>query len=227
MGSSMTDSSDNEGRGGRKGRRPAYLRGRSGALPRTEVQKPEEPDKDEPKQPETDDVIYSWQVWLFRRRPLVSVLVVVTVLGSLLLAYWAVPQPMFIAVLALVMLNRLGPYLFPLKYRLNERTVGFTTFFAKDIRNWSDLDRYGEFPDGVLLSRDPASVRGRLKGTLFLYYYEDGSNKDEILRVIRDKVVPLEARPKGDDDGTYKGGFKSALRRVRGARRSSKQPPDA
>lgn len=245
MGFDMTDSSDSIGRRQEerttegRSRRPAYLGGRPGrALPDTvagkpettasdDRGKPEKPEEDALKQSETDNVIYSWKVWLFKRRPLVSAVVVVTVVGSILLAYWAFPQVLFIGVITVLMLNRLAPYLFPVKYTLNERTVGYRTFLAKDIREWSTLRTYREFPDGVLLSHDTTSVRGRLKETLFLYYYEDCSNKDDVLKVIRDKVVPFVPEPKGDDGRTHKGGFRSALRRVRGIKESSKSPPGA
>lgn len=245
MGFDMTDSSGTKGRSQEdrttegRSRRPAYLGGRPGRSlpdaiaekPKTTASedgiKPEQPGEDAPKQPKTDNVIYSWKVWLFKRRPLVSAVVVVTIVGSILLAYWAFPQVLFIGVITLVMLNRLAPYLFPVKYTLNERTVGYRTFLAKDIREWSDLRMYREFPDGVLLSHDMRTVRGKLKETLFLYYYEDCSNKDEVLKVVRDKVVPFVPEPKGDDDRTYKGGIRSALRRVRGIKRSSKPPPSA
>jgi len=208
--------------------RPSYLRGP--VVPRRPSQpaiRGEEPgEKENPpaqtlekrEMPQDEDKeLYRWNIWLFPRRPLVSALVVGSLIVSILLAYWAFPQVLFVAVAALMLLNRLAPYLFPMECILTEKTAGYKAFLAKDIRPWNNLVTYYEFPDGVLLSHDDRSIRGRLREGLFLYYYPDKSNKDEILSIVQSKLKPPKEafKDREEKDKEHKGGIGSAIRRVR------------
>ncbi|HHW18786.1 MAG TPA: hypothetical protein GXX30_07780 [Firmicutes bacterium] len=208
--------------------RPSYLRGSiapkaanpsrpeavSAAQPgheRPEVQRPEAQ-----KAEEKEDVeLYSWSVWLLPRRPLVSVLVVASLIGSILLAYWTLPQVFFVVIISLILINRLAPYLFPVKYVMTEETVGYRTFLAKDIRPWGNLLTYYQFPDGVLLTHDTRTIRGRMKEGIFLYYEKDGSNKEQVLNIVRSKLKPPKEAFAPREDNEYKGGIRSAWRRIR------------
>jgi len=221
----------NKGGEKRRIRRPSYLRGPVVAgkvRAKIEEGKKDESDKsrraqqeaqeDQKEELKKDLELYSWKVWLLPRRPLVSVLVVTSLIGSIALAYWAFPRLFFILVISVILVNRLAPYLFPVRYILREETVGYKTFLARDIRPWQRLFTYYEFPDGVLLTYDTRSIRGRIREGLFLYYDETGSNKDEILSIVRKKLKPPEEAFVPKKEQGYKGGFRSALRRIRSIR---------
>lgn len=205
--------------------RPSYLRGSMGpkkggqgvAVEKSkQVAAPQEK-KQEPEPKEVEDKpIYAWTIWLLPRRPLVSVLVVMSLAGCIFIAYWAFPQVFFVVIISLILLNRLAPFLFPMKCSLNEVTVGYRTFLASDVRPWTNFLTYHEFPDGVLLTHDTRTIRGRMREGLFLYYYPDKSNKDEILRIVQSKLKPPEqAFEMKDKETEDKGGIGSAIRRVR------------
>lgn len=168
-----------------------------------------------------DKEIYSWKVWLLPRRPLVSVAVVLTLVFSIWLAYWAFPNSFFIAVISVLLINRLAPYLFPVKYVLREQTVGYTTFLARDIRPWSRFITYYKFKDGVLLSHDTRTIRGRFTEGLFLHYADDLSNKDQVLSVVESRLKPPQEALGPRDDKAYKGGIGSAFRRIRNLSKKS------
>ena len=93
----------------------------------------------------------------------ISVLVVASIHRCLGLAYWAFPQLFFVLIMAVILLNRLAVYLFPVKYILTEETVGFRTFLNRIFALGIKVLTYYEFEDGVLVSHDTRTVRGRLK----------------------------------------------------------------
>lgn len=163
-----------------------------------------------------DVELYNWKIWLLPRRPLVSAFVVASVIGSVALAYWTLPQIFFVGVITVILLNRLAPYLFPVRYIITEQTVGYKTFLARDIRTWDRFLTYREFPDGILLTHDTRTVRGRVREGIFLYYYEDGSNKDEIFRIVSSKLKPpSEAFADADEEKKKRGGLRAAFDRIR------------
>ena len=204
-------------------KRPSYLGGMGGPGKITQ-DKSVSSNEVEPKTGETehaveekeDTQLFTWRVWLMPRRPLVSAVVIGVLILSLAFAYWTFPQIIFILAVALILLNRLAAYLFPVNYILTEKTVGYRTLLARDIRDWARFFTYQEFPDGVLLAHDSRNIRGRMKEGLFLYYDTDNSSKDEILKVVKAKLrPPAEAIQHDSQEKQEKGGFKSALRRVR------------
>jgi hypothetical protein len=212
--------SDKEKKERARGRRPSYLNGPVGSAKNPVPSETVEAKKDEVPPPQEavveDKELLSWKVWLMPRRPAVSVAVVVTLLACIGVSYWAFPNVLFIAIITFILFNRLAPYLFPVKYTLTEQGVGYKTLMARDTRTWGKVFTYYEFPDGVLLSNDTRSVRGRLREGLFLYYETGGANKDQVLDVVKSKLkAPTEAMAPKQDGAEYKGGVGSALRRVR------------
>jgi len=197
-------------------RRPSYLSGPAQA-PKA-PQQDTAPKRDEAKEAQEvpDKELMSWKVWLLPRRPVVSAIVVVALLGCIGVAYWYFPNVMFIVIITMILINRLGPYLFPVTYTLTEQTAGYRTFGARDVRQWSKIFTYYEFPDGVLLSHDTRGLRGRLREGLFMYYELGAANKDQVLDIVKSKLKsPAEAMAPNPDADTEKGGFRSALRRIR------------
>ena len=122
--------------------RPSYLRGRSRfpeAAEKDEVQLTEEKvdeinKVEEAKQEDTE--LYSWSIWLYPRRPFLSAFVTITMAGVLVVSYIVFPSKIFILFGALLLFNRLSQYLFPIKYTLTEYTVGYSSLFARDKREW-------------------------------------------------------------------------------------------
>lgn len=208
-----------------RSRRPSYLSGPVGsARPVPASAQPEAGPARKPAeqagQDKPDVKLYSWSVWLLPRRPKVSAGVIVALLGCIGLAYWAMPQILFVGIITLILINRLAPYLFPLKYSLTEKTAGYSTFLARDVREWGRIFTYHQYPDGILLANDVRSIRGRMREGMFLYFEPNGANKDEVLKIVQAKLKPpTEAlTPKEGDQQPYKGGIGSAFRRVRKVR---------
>jgi len=198
--------------------RPSYLGGSRSQTQSLPVETKAEPVVSKPAS--EDKALYEWKIWLFPRRPMVSAIVVLVVLGSLALAYWTYPEPLFIAIIALILLNRLALYLFPVKYTIGEVTVGYETLLARDKRTWDKFFTYYQFPDGVLLAHDTRGLRGRLKEGLFLYYNRDLSNKEQILDLVKARLKPPKEAMRDDQSSPSKGGILSAWRRVRRAKQS-------
>ncbi len=204
-------------------KRPSYLGGTGGpgkiSQGESVTSNEQEPKTSETKkavEEKEDTKLYSWRVWLLPRRPLVSTVVIGVLVLSLILAYRTFPQVVFLLAVTLILLNRLAAYLFPVTYILTEKTVGYRALLARDVRDWTRFFTYQEFPDGVLLAHDSRNLRGRMKEGLFLYYDNESSNKDEVLKVVQAKLrPPAEAIQYDNQEKKGKGGFKSALRRVR------------
>ncbi len=201
----------------RKSKRPSYLSGPGAPPPpsdRDEKATGAAPPEKGAPEPEEDRELLSWKVWLLPRRPFVSALVVAVLLVSIYLAYWAFPQIIFVGLITFILLNRLAPYLFPVKYFLSEQRAGYRTFLAADSRPWERFFTYYKFDDGVLLSNDTRSLRGRLREGLFMYYGNE-TPVDEVLSIIASRLPPPKEAMKPKEETEYKGGVSSALRRVR------------
>ncbi len=202
----------------RRSRRPSYLSGPGAPPPirTSEGDSPESarPPKESQPEPEEDRELLSWRVWLLPRRPVVSTLVVAVLLLSIYLAYWAIPQLLFVVLITFIMVNRLAPYLFPVKYFLTEQKAGYKTFLAADSRTWDRFFTYYKFPDGVLLSNDTRTLRGRLREGLFMYYGND-TPVDEVLAIVASKLPSPQEAMKPKDETEFKGGVSSAFKRVR------------
>lgn len=202
----------------RRPRRPSYLSGPMG--PRTspggDARPPDDSaEKEKPVPEEVEDrELFSWSVWLLPRRPLVSAIVVCVLLLCIYLAYWALPEPLFVGLITLILINRLAPYLFPMRCFVSEQKVGYRTFLAADSRPWEKFFTYYKFNDGVLLAHDTRTVRGRFREGLFLYYGKDTPVED-VLAVIGSKLPSPKEAMKPKDDSEYRGGVGSALRRIR------------
>jgi len=207
----------------RASRRPAYLSGPAGSVKTSQetaaprVEKPQEAAK-QPEAAQEDRELYRWKTWLLPRRPALSAVVVIVLVLCLGLAYWAFPQPLFMVVIGLILINRLAPYLFPVTWIFTEETAGYKTLLAKDVRKWGQIFTYYEYPDGVLLSNDLRTVRGRLREGLFVYYEPGGANKERVLEVVKAKLKPPKEAMAPKDAQEFKGGVGSALRRIRRVR---------
>ncbi len=228
--------SSSEGRSRNVSRRPAYLRG--AGTRREDLEAPREtekaPDESGRKACQAavdqvdakDEILLSWRVWLLPRNPLKSVLVVSSLIGMVALAYWAVPQWVFTILIAILVLNRIGPYIFPMKYELKDATVSFRTYLASNTKQWNELFCYHEYPDGIMLMHDPRTITGRMREGIFLYYDEKLEHKDEILRIVSSKLRPakeaLSGRPQTAEVSS-RGGLLGAISRVRRLRQ--KNPP--
>ena len=224
------------GRPGDVSRRPAYLRGTGeqrehpGTSPKVEKNS-EEATKEAGQRgavlvEEKDEVLLTWRVWLLPRNPLKSAVVVFSLAGVIALAYWAVPSWIFVLLIAMLLLNRLAPYIFPVKYELTDATVSFKTYLASNTKMWKQLFCYREYPDGVMLMHDPRTVTGRMREGIFLSYDEELVHKDEILRIVSSKLKPVREALSGRPEATTinpRGGLFSAISRIRRLRR--KNPP--
>jgi hypothetical protein len=213
--------SDNEKKPGPARRRPSYLTGPAGsARPVPASAQPETAPKAEKARKEQEAVkedreLCTWKVWLLPRRPVISAAVVMALLTCVGLAYWALPQPIFVVIIGIILINRLAPYLFPVKYVLTEETAGYRTLLARDVREWRRIFTYYDCPDGVLLSNDTRTMRGRLREGLFLYYELGGTNREEVLNVVKAKLKPPKEAMAPKEGRDFKGGVGSAVRRLR------------
>lgn len=230
------DENSGAGRPRNVSRRPAYLRGGTPGRQEKDSSGDAAKSASEALQGEArraagaesrEEVLLSWRVWLLPKNPLKSLLVISSTIGMVALAYWAIPQFLFVGLICILILNRLAPYLFPMKYELTETTVSFKTYMASNKKQWSELFCYREFPDGVMLMHDPRKVTGRVREGIFLYYDDRLEHKDEILKIVSSRLRPLKeaiAAQPGKDKVTPKGGLFSAISRIR---RLKKNPPGA
>lgn len=222
----MREDSSSGARSKGASKRPAYLRG--GLWSRQEPSGSPAPESQTekaglPKTETQDEVLLTWRVWLLSRNIPKSVLVMVSTAAMIFLAYWAIPQLLFVGFITLLILNRLAPYLFPMKYELREKTVSYKTYMASNTKRWDELFCYREYPDGIMLMHDPRTITGRVREGIFLYYDESPGHKDEILRIVSSKLRPLKeaVAARADGDGVSpKGGLFSAISRLRRLRKA-------
>ncbi|MDI6824835.1 MAG: hypothetical protein QME93_02540 [Bacillota bacterium] len=132
--------------------------------------------------------VLEWSVFLFARHPGRGLVAVGAVLASAALAWWWFSDPLVVAATLAVLGAALAPYLFPLRYRLDERGVRLKNGLLWDYRPWEKFFDYRVFPDAVQLYFDQRELRGRiLKGHL-LFFDREGKLNDRIVDMVKRKV---------------------------------------
>jgi len=147
----------------------------------------------------SDEVLLRWTVHLFKRRKLVSLLVVLGIVGSTALVHWVYPFAPFTAFAFLVLVFSVATYLFPVHYRLSSSGVEMRTLLNREKRSWADFVCYVRYPDGVQLAFDARNLRGRILKGIFLFYDEGKELEPRIISIVAERLP--EARGRSSDRG--------------------------
>lgn len=132
--------------------------------------------------------VLEWSVFLFARHPGRGAVAAGAVLGSAVLAWWWFREFWMVVATLVVLGAAVAPYLFPLRYRLDERGVRLKNGLLWDYRPWEKFFDYRVFPDAVQLYFDQRELRGRiLKGHL-LFFDRDGGLNERIVDMVKEKV---------------------------------------
>ncbi|MEW6398854.1 MAG: hypothetical protein AB1503_06775 [Bacillota bacterium] len=134
-----------------------------------------------------------WTVALYARQPGRAAVATVAVIGSAFLAWWWFHETWMVVATLVVLGGAVAPYLFPIRYRLDEKGVRLKNGLLWDFRPWDRFFDYRIFPDAVQLYFDQRELRGRiLKGHLLFFDRE---------QVLRDRIVEMVTRKVGAKKG--------------------------
>jgi len=98
--------------------------------------------------------LMEWTVHLARRQP-VKAAIVVLVIALTLAVGWVWVHPLIALLMGLFLLNAVGEFLFPLRFRVTKEGVEVSSFLHDRKLRWEQIRRMEVYPNGVFLSPYP------------------------------------------------------------------------
>ncbi len=147
-----------------------------------------QPDQSSPEQPLT------WRVWLPRKRPLLSVVVTLVVVGLVVGVAYTYGGVFYPVLALLVLVAAISGHYMPSKFTLDAEGVTVASVWGRRTKPWENLKTYWPNGDhGVTVS--PTVRPGPLTLARDIYlHYED--NREEVLRYLARHLSPGKTSPK-------------------------------
>jgi len=98
--------------------------------------------------------LMEWRVHLARHQP-VKAAIVVLVIALTLAVGWLWVNPLVAFLMGLFLLNAVGEFLFPLRFRVTKEGVEVSSFLHDRKLRWEQIRRMEVYPSGVFLSPYP------------------------------------------------------------------------
>jgi len=142
----------------------------------------------------------TWSVHLARMKPRRSAGAAAIAVLFLGLMYWGTQELSFIAVAALALVVALNSFIFPIRYRLDDRGVALKTVLGTQTFKWRRFKDYYYHGDCMELSFGRRDIRSRILRAVYLYYPPEGEMKDVIIqRALRGMGEIAEGDAKRED----------------------------
>jgi hypothetical protein len=165
--------------------------------PEPDQSKPQSSHQNETKAPDPE---VEWTVHPVRRRPFVSVLVTLLIIGITAAVFYTTNSRIFGVLALVIMLLSLAKFYFPTRYSFDPQgiTIGTTTQSLR--KKWSQYRSYYPDKNGVLLS--PFSEPSRLENFRGLYIMTERDNRDDIIAYVKDHIgtSPESEQNTSDDE---------------------------
>jgi hypothetical protein len=98
--------------------------------------------------------LMEWTVHLARRQPFKAAIVVLVIALTLAVG-WLWVHPLIAFLMGLFLLNAVGEFLFPLRFRVTREGVEVSSFLHDRKLRWEQIRRMEVHPDGIFLSPYP------------------------------------------------------------------------
>lgn len=136
-----------------------------------------------------DETILEWTSHPARKRPLITILLVIFLTALVLIVYSLTESYLFTAIGAVVLWGSLTQYFMSTRFILSEQGVKVRYVINKIEKPWSQFRTYYRDKNGVLLS--PFVRPSRMENFRGLYVRFD-NNQDEVMNVVSERIKMIK-----------------------------------
>ncbi|MFO7941881.1 MAG: hypothetical protein R6U92_04465 [Bacillota bacterium] len=152
-----------------------------------------------PRRDDREEEGLSWSVHLARMKPRKALKAGIIATVFLALLYWGDGHVIMLLVATSALVIALNSFIFPLRYRLDQRGVTLKTILGTQEYRWRRFDTYGFHDDCLELPFKGRGIRSRILRSVYLYYPEDEKTKEAIVAFAKrhvgdDRDAPEESR---------------------------------
>jgi hypothetical protein len=137
----------------------------------------------------SDPSVLKWRSHPFRRKKLVSFLVILCLVAVWVSIYLTTFSIIMTLVSIFILLGALSPFFLPTEYELTSDKIKVRFFFNQKEKEWSFYRSFYVDKNGVLLS--PFDKPSRLENFRGIYIRFD-QNKDQVVRFVSSKIKKEE-----------------------------------
>ncbi|MCS7192200.1 MAG: hypothetical protein NZ937_04360 [Armatimonadetes bacterium] len=135
----------------------------------------------------TAQPLMEWTIHLVRKRPLKGV-VTIAIIAFVLAVGWIWVHPFVAFLMALFLLNIVGEFLFPVRYKVMKEGVEVSSFLHERKVRWEQIRRLEVFNDSLLLSPYPKpSQLDNLRG-LWLHWDGEPEGFRRLIQICQSKI---------------------------------------
>ncbi|MCS7264840.1 MAG: hypothetical protein NZ805_08415 [Armatimonadetes bacterium] len=140
------------------------------------------------KQPEAQpSILLEWIVHLARKRPAKAAMTI-AIIAFVLAFGWIWVHPFVAFLMALFLLNIVGEFLFPVRYKVTKEGVEVSSFLHKRKIRWEQIRRLEVFNDSLFLSPYPKPSRlDNLRG-LWLRWDGEPEGFQRLIQICQSKI---------------------------------------
>ncbi|MFP4201264.1 MAG: hypothetical protein ACOCVQ_02645 [Bacillota bacterium] len=139
-----------------------------------------------------------WSVHLARMKPRKALKAAFIAIVFLALLYWGDGQILMLLVATGALVIALNSFIFPLRYRLDDRRVTLRTIIGTQEHRWRRFDTYMFHDDCLELPFKGRDLRSRILRSVYLYYPEDEETKKAIVAFVKERLdgdPPTHGKP--------------------------------
>jgi hypothetical protein len=140
------------------------------------------------KQKQTEaQPLMEWTVHMARKQPLKAA-ATIAIIASTIAVGWVWVHPLIAFLMGLFLLNAVGDFLFPIRYKVTEEGIEVSSFLRDKKVRWEQIRRLDAFRDSVFLSPYPKPSRlDNLRG-VWLYWDSEPEGLKRLIQICQSRI---------------------------------------
>lgn len=131
--------------------------------------------------------LMEWTVHMARKQPLKAAATIV-IIAFTIAAGWVWVHPLIAFLMGLFLLNAVGDFLFPIRYKVTEEGIEVSSFLRDKKVRWEQIRRLNVFHDSVFLSPYPKPSRlDNLRGVR-LYWDNGPEGLKRLIQICQSRI---------------------------------------
>ncbi len=137
------------------------------------------------KSDNNEDIIFEWMTHPMRKRPVTAMLVIVFILVTSMLVFYATASKLFTGLALIVLFASTAKFFLPTRFKMTDKQVIIKTTTQKIKKNWKNFRSFYPDKNGVLLS--PFLEPSRLENFRGMYLIF-ADNKEEVVNQVKQHI---------------------------------------
>ncbi|MCX7642931.1 MAG: hypothetical protein N2116_03885 [Armatimonadetes bacterium] len=135
-------------------------------------------------------ILMEWTIHMARKQP-AKAAATIAIIAFVLAIGWVSVHPFVAFLMALLLLNAVGEFLFPVRYRVTKEGVEMSSFLHERKIRWEQIRRLETFPDRLFLS--PYLKPNRLDNLRGFWIRWDGDPEvfQRLVQICQSNIQPL------------------------------------